>query len=613
LKNRFQQKGKTTSLVTSCFILTLLAFPIINSYIINQSKCQSFLNDILLCVILLTVFLSIFFSAILLFLKTSIHRKIISLMVALSLLLWFQGFVIVWKYGPLDGRAIPWNMYWVCGAIDTSIWFLIIFWAIIKTSFFYRFAQTIAKALILIQLLSVIVIFVQMPRDLFSSRPYIIDETSKFNFSKEKNVILIVIDEYQSNIFQEIITQNDSYRNIFNDFVYFRNALAPFSFTELSVPAILTGKFYDNSVKRSVFLKNGFLDKSIPKVLKENGFEVDLFPLKGWEYREMYFDESICSNLKKRRSSIKVQLKETLLLFDLALFRHLPHFIKKYIYSDNQWFFSRLLPIYYRVLKKHFNMSKNTMYKEERFVGTELPVKKFEGDKFIDSARSKRYFQTKNNVFKFYHLWGMHVPLRINEKSEIALQVEYNKENYTRQAKAYLETIKMFFEILKQEGVYDNCLIFVIGDHGSGRSKDMYINPVYDSHNAALNQVSPEDNFQLYKARGIPLVLAKPFNSREELKISDAPVSLIDIPKTIVSALEIKVDFPGLSMFEVEDDYKRKRYYGASHWFYENKDFVEPITMYVVNGFSWSNESWNMLSILPPKIPSKFSGRKERN
>ena len=539
-------------------------------------------------------------------------------MVALSLLLWFQGSVIVWKYGPLDGRAIPWNMYWVYGAIDTSIWFLIIFWAIIKTSFFYKFAHTIAKALILIQLLSVIVIFVQTPRDLFNTRSYIIDETSKFNFSKEKNVILIVIDAYQSDIFQEIITQNDNYRNIFNDFVYFRNALAPFSWTELSVPAILTGKFYDNSVKRSVFLKNAFLDKSIPKVLKDNGFEVDLFPLKLWEYHEMYFDESICSNLKKRRNSIKVhfkEIKETLLLFDLALFRHLPHFTKKYIYNDNQWFFYRLFPIYYRKLKKHFNMSKNEVYKDE----------KFEGDEFIDSARSKHYFQTKNKVFKFYHLWGMHAPLVINEKSEIALQVEYNKENYTRQAKAYLESIKMFFEILKQEGVYNNSLIFIIGDHGSGRSRDMYINPVYDSHNAALNQVSPngnyddlnqvspEGNFQMYKARGIPLVLAKPFNSREEFKISDAPVSLIDIPKTIMSELKIKTDFPGLSMFEVEDDYKRKRYYGAYYWFLKNKDFVDPITMYVVNGFSWSNESWNVLSILPPKIPSKFSGRKERN
>jgi hypothetical protein len=531
-------------------------------------------------------------------------------MVALSLLLWFQGSVIVWKYGPLDGRAISWNTYWVYGAIDTSIWILLIFLAIIKTSFFYRFAQTIAMALIIIQLLSVILTSVQMPRELYITRPYVIDETSKFNFSKEKNVILIVIDEYQSNIFQEIITQNDSYRNIFNGFVYFRNALAPFSFTELSVPAILTGKLYDNSERRSVFLKNAFLDKSIPKVLKENDFEVHLFPLKEWEYRSMYFDGSICSNLKKRRNLIKVQLKETLLLFDLALFRHLPHFIKKYIYSGNQWFFSRLLPIYYKVLKKHFNVLKNKRYNDEKFAGTELPIKKFEGDKFIDSAMSKTRFQAKNNVFKFYHLWGMHVPLKLNEKLEIAHQVAYNKENYTRQAKAYLETLKMFFDILKQEGAYDNSLIFVIGDHGSGRSKDMYINPEYDSHNAVLNQVSPQDNFQIYKARGIPLVLAKPFNSSEELKISDAPVSLIDIPKTIVSALEILVDFPGVSMFEVEDDYYRKRYYGAFQWFYEKKDFVEPITMYVVNGFSWSNESWNVLSILPPEIPSKFSGRK---
>ena len=521
-------------------------------------------------------------------------------MVALSFLLWFQGYVFAWKYGPLDGRPISWNTYWFYGVIDASVWISIIFLSIKKTSFLLRFAQTVATSLMVIQLISVTLTHFQLSEDTRSFKRYMIDESSKFHFSSQKNVILIVLDEFQSNIFQEIVVQNERYKTMFDGFVYFPDAVAPFSWTELSIPAILTGQIFDNSIKRNAYLKKSFTDKSIPKILKENNFEVHLFPLKNWEHRTMYLSESVCSNLNKD-PDYGVQFKETLLLFDLSLFRHFPHFMKKYIYCDNQWLFSRYFPAFHRLFEKYFCRIKENIYGVEQFRTVESPKSEFEGSAFIGSAMSSGQFQVKKNVFKFYHLWGTHIPLRINENSEVVGQVAYNKKNYTRQAKAYLETCDKFFGILKEKGAYDNCLIFVIGDHGSGRSEDMYINRVSDSHNDSLNQISPYNNFQLFKARGIPLLLAKQFNSKGTLKISDAPVCLIDIPKTIISEFGIAADFSGISLFEAKAEESRKRYYGAFEWDEKQTDFMKPITMYVVAGPSWSNESWSVVSILPPK------------
>jgi hypothetical protein len=519
---------------------------------------------------------------------------------ALSLLLWFQGNILVWKYGPLDGREIIWNTYWLYGVIDTSIWVLVLIFAVKKRSILLRWAQPITTFLIVVQIIAITVTYYQMPKDFWDFKHYLIDDNPKFIFSKEKNVIVMVLDEFQSNIFQDIISENDRYGNVFNGFTYFRNAVAPFSGTELSIPAILTGKFYDNSIKRNTFLKNAFSDHSIPKILKENGFEVDLFPLRNWEHHSLYFDESLCSNLKNN-SDYKVQLKEMLLLIDLSLFRDLPYFFKKYIYSHNHWFLSRLLPAYYKIGEYKIRTLKNKIYEGKEEKVPEMPVYEFEGDEFIKSAIAKAQFQKKNGVFKFYHLWGMHIPLRINEKSEFVSQVTYNKENYTRQAKAYLGMCKLFFDMLKQAGAYDHCLIFVLGDHGSGRSEDMYINPASDSRKDILNEASPHHDFQGDKARGIPLLLAKPFNSTGSLRISDAPVSLTDIPKTIISETGIAKEFPGLSLFAVKDNDNRKRYYGAFKWVADHNDFMTPITMYVVSGFSWANESWDVVSILPPK------------
>ena len=177
----------------------------------------------------------------------------------------------------------------------------------------------------------------------------------------------------------------------------------------------------------------------------------------------------------------------------------------------------------------------------------------------------------------------------------------YNKKTYIGQAKACLKVCKRFFDILKRIGVFDDCMIIVVGDHGSGRTKDMYIDPSDDRRLARFDSVSQNGNFQYDKARGCPLILVKRFKEKGELKTSQSPVALTDIPQTIFGELGIRTRTQGISMFEVPEDSSRERYYGAFYYTLHNRAYEGPITRYVVKGPVWSDASWDADAILYPK------------
>lgn len=138
------------------------------------------------------------------------------------------------------------------------------------------------------------------------------------------------------------------------------------------------------------------------------------------------------------------------------------------------------------------------------------------------AGKIKPQLQLKKPGFKYYHLEGLHVPLRMSENLESGT-FHYNKINYTAQAKAYLKISRMFFNVLKRHKIYDNSMIIIVGGHGSGRSDDMYVNPQFDHHNEALNKKATWNNFQLDKARGVPLVLVKKLKQRGQLKSHRPP------------------------------------------------------------------------------------------
>ena len=107
--------------------------------------------------------------------------------------------------------------------------------------------------------------------DISDLKRYKIDSSNKFVFSKENNVIILMLDTFQSDVFQEIIVEDESYKDIFEGFIYYRDTLCGFPTTIASAPNFLTGQYFDNSISYPEFLKKAYLSSnSIPMVLLAN-------------------------------------------------------------------------------------------------------------------------------------------------------------------------------------------------------------------------------------------------------------------------------------------------------------------------------------------------------
>ncbi|TRZ92557.1 hypothetical protein D4R89_01080 [bacterium] len=153
-------------------------------------------------------------------------------------------------------------------------------------------------------------------------------------------------------------------------------------------------------------------------------------------------------------------------------------------------------------------------------------------------------------------------------------------------ATAGLKLVIMFLERLQRLGIYDNSIIVLVGDHGAGfQGQDFVLQPGMPLEKGA------DIVTQSSRVTALPLILVKPLVSRGALKISDAPVSLSDIPATVFSNLGLSIKDSGPSMFAIDGTKPRERrflmYAGRDYYSYY-ADMVE----YIVTGYSWEDGAW---------------------
>jgi len=545
----FREKLITTLYAASLFSLTLLFFGPSYLYFTNILEFPYLFSDVWYLFASVSLLSILVISAVLLPLKPSVHRKAVSLLFVLAVLLWIQGNILVWKYGVLDGKGIPWNNYKIYGFIDSAVWLLFLSFAFIKSKLVYNIIKKVSLVLILTQIVSLSITWFQAPEQP-DWKKYVISNESKYTFSAEKNVIILVLDTFQTDIFQELINKNPIYKETFEGFTYFRNAIGGYPTTYPSIPLILTGQYYDNSIPIHEFIKNTYSNSSIPLILKQNGYQVDLFT----GVNVIYASNDIFSNLVIRKGIVNIKscIDE---FYNITLFRYTPNFFKKYFYTIN-------------------TAVDNKLRKEDLV--------------FADQVISKSEAVKGKYSFKIFHLSGAHPPFCLNEKLEYE-ELEYSRNSYEIQSQAALEITKRFLTSLKNIGIYDNSMIFIVGDHGSGSFGVNVQASGCTEDNKVVNITSSN-----IIASGIPLILVKPFASTAGLKISDAPVSLSDIPKTIISELGLKDDLPGRSMFTINESDIRERRFLAYNWEHEywNKAYLPAMQEYIVTGFSWLNQSW---------------------
>lgn len=587
-----------SALLCISFLITLNLFLLL-PFVIYQGNIDEFpvpFTSILSFFLTPAAGLSLVLMAIGLLLPKALQRRYISVLFIVGVLILVQGNLLVWKYGLLDGQGIDWAKSPWRGYVDGLLWGLLL----VLAYFFYRqIYRIVAPATIVLVFLQLFFIgfSIAQKSDTWKEKKEIscplLPPEELFQFSSRQNVIHILMDGFQSDIFQEIIEQDpDFYDNALQGFTFFREATGSFPTTKMSLPAIFSGKIYLNDVPMPRFLNTVLKGKTIPNVLYDNGYDIDLaLDLSGIGGQGKHSTRYIIP-VPYGVTERDYEQASSALMLDLVLFRCLPHFIKKYVYNNQAWLIQRLLFTQLGFLdhKDRWGVSTFRYFSHKAFMVD-----------MIDNMSTNR----NKPVYKFIHLCTTHPPIVVNRHCEFAGHaLPKTRANKKTQCKCSLDHVIEFLNKLKLMGIYDSSLLILSADTGDGIKVNLK-NRGYQIDGDEINSIK---GFANIVGSALPLMAIKPPNGKGPLKISRAQTMLSHIPATVSSILHLNAGFPGQPAFEVSPDQLQERRFYYYKWRHKNwqDDYFDRMDEFIIRGSVFDTTSWQKgLTFYPPKKAKK--------
>lgn len=515
-------------------------------YFANHNEFSIELSQILLYLLTASAVLSVFVFALILVLHKKSYVRLVAFVMGLGLYLYIQFYYLVWNYGIFDGREINWNQNALPGVFEL---FGIALIAVISLYFGRRF---ISPALILLSVLFIGESLINFEsyrkyKTLVESMPDAEDPNldSVRELSPERNVIILLIDTLQSDVFEEILNENPELKSKLAGFTYFRNSTGSFPWTHLSTQAILTGAHYQPGEKLEDYYTR-VRDQYVHRIIARNGG------------LSAYLD--ITNNVEYLEGSSQANHHQVAKLFDVVVFRQVPHFIKPLIFNDHAFRLRRIF-------------SESTL--EQR----DLDV--------LRSLSSESFVGTNPLAFKFLHFWGAHPPAALDENCQPRDVPLRSRKGITAQASCVLGSLTDYLDALRDLDVYDKSLIFLIADHGSHFS--------IGSESGLSNEGSVPD---FVMSTGHPAIAVKDFDDVAGFRVSNAPVALTDIAATILDRMDFANAQSGRDLFSVQEDELRSRkflYFESSNEAYGEK--IAFMHSFGILGFTRDQASWKLESV----------------
>ena len=500
-------------------------------------------------------------------LPDNLFRTYISLLFMLGILVWFQGNILVWKYGVLDGKSIDWSQDAWRGWVDGSVWVGLMILAFLSHDKICRIASVVSIVLLSLQCGYVLLTSMRHPQ--IWKKVSALDSPKKiFEFSTQQNVIHIILDTFQADVFQAIIDEDPQVYSALEGFTFFKETTGTSPKTLLSLPAIFSGQNYKNDIPRIIFINNIYQGKTILNVLYDQGYSIDTLGFTG----------RLGNGRSSNRYTIpRPYISETqrpygqsaAFMIDHALLRSVPHVFKKYVYHDQLWFVSRLL-------QKQIPENMQTPY--------------FSEIAFIRDLIEHIVVVRNTPAYKYFHFMATHLPYVVNSGCEYSgKSLKNDRENTTIQSRCFLKYLVEFLNKLKSLGIYDSSLIMIHGDHGTTWTYVQGLNMA-----AHLDgEVGQGGMFSTILGNVNPLLLVKRPYQKGAMIISHAQTQLTDIPATVSAILNLQETFPGQSVFTVTSNEIRERKY---YYFNElsPRKYYDHLEEYVIQGPLLDKSSWRL-------------------
>ncbi|MFA5960987.1 MAG: sulfatase-like hydrolase/transferase [Tatlockia sp.] len=476
------------------------------------------------------------------------------LLVGLALAGWLQSQILLWHFGVLDGHPIDWSLWTLHARMEAILWVTVIAATLFLAFYAPKKLLIAAKLGLFLGGLSL------LGNGFYSGYATTMrqqNQASLFSFHEKNNKILIVLDTFQSDVFQEIAERWPSEVEFLQGFVFYPNTVGGFSTTKASLPLIMTGKFYKNDVPMMEWINKTNQHANIADYHVNKGYGASLFSiipltLMGIKAPIVFIGGFSSSNFV-------TSLHSGLLALDGGLFRLAPTQIKPLVYNNGQWLLS-------------------TFSVQESEVGTHKDdIRLLKA--FVEKAAVN---STKTGEFKLFHYTGTHPPFDRDEYFEYE-DMPATRESFVRQARGVLHFLRNKLKRLHQLGIYESAEILVVGDHGSTFQPRDFKGIVYPNE--------PE-NLEAVLGRARPLFLYKASGSNQKLGYADTPLHLADAV-CILSQNDPLFDCKETPLTATNATRKRPFYFyewGTEDW---EKEYMPPMQEYVVRGDVREKEAWH--------------------
>lgn len=442
-ENKSAGSQRVASYVVLCFFAAFNVFFFIpmDIFLANATDIAFPIRPLMLFMGLVTlgVFAVLFLAC--LFAKGKASDIIRSIIFGVSMAFYIQGNFLAINMGELNGSQ--YEPTFRKAALSIVIWLVILaapFFILIKfPKIFDNVTSYIPAAIVLIQALTLMISahinILKYNNDAIveifeSDTRWACTATDLDTYSKNKNLIIILADEYDSFCFDNAVKEVPDSVSEFDGFTYYTNTVGKYHLTPNSISYITTAE-----------LEVSYTNLTFFDLISEN------FSAKFY-YDTVNPPASVISRYSNNLISKKVSSADTFGyangVYKISFFRCMPEVLKPLFQSSGN-----IANELDSKLMKKIDINGETQYRSDNLDFYNLMPRELKS--------------TNENVFKFIYLFGLHEPRNVTGDLE-----RDDRSNITvdEEAVAVNKVINEYLKILKKNGMYDNSEIIFMADHG---------------------------------------------------------------------------------------------------------------------------------------------------
>ncbi len=470
-----------------------------------------------------------------------------AVLLALGIVLWGQGNLWNADYGALAGQKLDlaehaWRAPYEVGA------FLI---TTLLAAIFFRRVSRVAPFASLVFIVVQTIAVAATSAGFAAPPPRWMEPPGEiYQFSATVNIIHIVLDEFQSDVFADILQQDRAALDRqFTGFVYFADHAAAFPTTSMSMPAMLTGQEYRNQTPAPEFVREVFRKSSILEKASRAGYEIDAMSIVPIASFEEWLGPETAPNWSGTRFRIRkpfisqgdyrrVTARQ---LLELSLFRHVPHSAKGYSVARPGPF--------YRAIWMERGESPAEIRRHEASNSVA----------FLEHFTSVMNVGRQRPVYKLIHVGVPHRPIVVDRECRFIGLTDMSRETYTEQSRCAVKLVAAVLDRARVLGIYDSSLIVVSSDHGTDLEPSGF-----SGKSDSLSLIPGPSTTRLPAIAGSSkaIMFIKPPQRTGPISISEAPTAHVDLQPTILDILSLPGGSTDASMLRRDASQPRTREYG---------------------------------------------------